>query len=71
MILLSREPQRGVSNLQKNFLKVKEAVAYYGIGKDNFYNAIHKGELKAYKPNGRDFLLKVTDIEAWIESKPA
>jgi len=41
-----------------------------GIGKDVFYRAIHSGELKAYKPNGRDFLLKVIEIEQWIESKP-
>lgn len=53
----------------KNFIKIKEAVQLYGIGKDNFYNAIHDKELRAYKPNGRVFLLKVTEIEQWIESK--
>jgi excisionase family DNA binding protein len=53
----------------KNFLKIKEAVKQYGIGKEIFYRAIHNGELKAYIPNGRDFLLKVTEIESWIESK--
>lgn len=53
----------------KNFLKVKEAAEAYGIGKDAFYKAIRKRELKAYKPNGRDFLLKATEIEQWIESK--
>ena len=55
----------------KSFIKIKEAVKLYGIGKDVFYRAIHSGELKAYKPNGRDFLLKVIEIEQWIESKPA
>ena len=55
----------------KTFLKIKEAVQFYGIGKDVFYRAISKGELKAYKPNGRDYLLKVAEIEKWIESKPA
>lgn len=55
----------------KNFIKIKEAVSLYGIGKDMFYNAIHRRELKAYKPNGRDFLLKVSEIESWIESHPA
>lgn len=54
----------------KSFIKIKEAVKLYGIGKDVFYRAIHSGELKAYKPNGRDFLLKVIEIEQWIESKP-
>jgi excisionase family DNA binding protein len=55
----------------KSFIKVKEAVTYYGIGKNIFYNAIHEGTLKAYKPNCRDFLLKVSEIESWIESHPA
>lgn len=51
----------------KSFIKVREAVQLFGIGKNNFYNAIHSGELKAYKPNGRDFLLKVSEVEKWIE----
>ncbi len=54
----------------KNFIKIKEAVQQYRIGKDTFYKAIHSGELKAYLPNGRDYLLKVAEIETWIESKP-
>ncbi len=53
----------------KSFIKIKEAVNYYGIGQNIFYQAIHSGELKAYKPNCRDFLLKVSEIEQWIESK--
>ena len=58
-----------VISMIKNFVKIKEAVKLYGIGKEVFYRAIHGGELKAYIPNGRDFLLKVTEIEAWIETK--
>jgi len=50
-------------------MKVKEASSDYSIGKDVFYRAIKSGELRAYKPNGRDFLLKVAEIEAWIETK--
>lgn len=53
----------------KNFLKIKEAVKEYGLGKMQFYNAIHSGELKAYIPNGRDFLVKTSEVEIWIESK--
>lgn len=53
----------------KSFIKIKEAVQLYGIGKEIFYKAIHSGELKAYIPNGRDFLVKVTEVESWIESK--
>ena len=55
----------------KNFLKIKEAAELFGIGKASLYNAIHNHELKAYKPNGRDFLLKVSEVELWIESKIA
>lgn len=57
--------------MQKNFIKIKEASIVYGIGRNLLYEAIHNGELKAYKPNGRDYLLKVSEIENWIESKPA
>ena len=53
----------------KNFIKIKEAVGLFGIGKEVFYKAIHSGELEAYIPNGRDFLVKVTEVELWIESK--
>lgn len=57
--------------MKKTFIKIREAVQLFGIGKNNFYNAIHTGELKAYRPNGRDYLLKVIEIEKWIESKIA
>jgi excisionase family DNA binding protein len=50
-------------------MKVREASVYFSIGKNIFYEAIHSGEIRAYKPNGRDFLLKVSEIEAWIECK--
>lgn len=55
--------------MEKHFVKVKEAALIYGIGKDTFYKAIHSKELKSYKPNGRDYLLKTSEIEQWIESK--
>ena len=55
----------------KSFIKVREAAKVYAIGRNRFYEAIHNRELRAYKPNGRDFLLKVTEIEQWIESNPA
>ena len=56
--------------MAKTFIKIKEAVSTYGIGENIFYRAIKSKELRAYKPNNRDFLLKVTEIESWIESKP-
>ena len=55
----------------KTFLKVKEAAEEYRLGKTLIYKAIESKELKAYKPNGRDFLLKATEVEKWIESKIA
>ena len=55
----------------KTFMKIKEAAEFFSIGRDSFYNAIHRKELEAYKPNGRDFLLKVSEVEKWIESKTA
>lgn len=53
----------------KPFMKVKEAASVYNVGTTRLYAAIHSKELRAYKPNCRDFLLKASEIEAWIESK--
>lgn len=53
----------------KTFMKIREAAK--SIGKWTLYRAIHSGELRAYKPNGRDFLLKVSEIEEWIKTKAA
>jgi excisionase family DNA binding protein len=55
----------------KTFLKIKEAATFYGIGRTLLYMAIKNKELRAYKPNGRDFILKVEEIEKWIQSKQA
>lgn len=52
-------------------MKVKEVSKYFSIGRYSLYKAIHSGELRAYKPNGRDFLLKVSEIEEWIKTKAA
>ncbi len=55
----------------KTFMKIREAAKFFSIGKWTLYRAIHSGELRAYKPNGRDFLLKVSEIEEWIKTKAA
>lgn len=55
----------------KPFMKIREAATYFSVSKDVLYRAIKKGELKAYKPNGRDYLVKVIEVEKWIESKIA
>lgn len=57
--------------MQKTFLKVKEAASVYDVGRNCIYNAIHRGELRAYKPNGRDFLIKASELEKWIEKHVA
>lgn len=57
--------------MTKPFMKIKEAAQYFSVSKDVLYRAIKKGELRAYKPNGRDYLLKVSEVEKWIESKIA
>lgn len=56
--------------MYRTFLKVKEVMKTYNIGRDTIYNAIHCGELRAYKPNRRDFLIKISELEEWIQSKP-
>jgi len=53
----------------KTFMKIKEAAKFYSMGRDVIYNAIHRGELNSYKPNGRDFLVKLSEVEKWIETK--
>ena len=55
----------------KTFMKIREAAKFFSIGKWTLYKAIHSGELRAYKPNGRDFLLKVSETEEWIKTKAA
>ncbi|MCM8900565.1 excisionase family DNA-binding protein [Caldicoprobacter algeriensis] len=57
--------------MTKPFMKIKEAAQYFSVSKDVLYRAIKKGELRAYKPNGRDYLVKVIEVEKWIESKIA
>jgi hypothetical protein len=53
----------------KTFFKLREAVQIYRIGKEVFYKTIYSSELKAYITNGRDFLLKVSEIEACMNPK--
>jgi excisionase family DNA binding protein len=56
--------------MQKTFIKVREANKLYGIGIHTLRNAIKSKELKSYRPNRRDYLIKVTELEEWIQSKP-
>lgn len=56
--------------MQKTFLKIKEINEIYNIGLTTLYKAVSSGELKAYRPNCRVFLIKVSELEEWIQSKP-
>lgn len=42
-----------------------------GIDRDVIYDAIKRGELRAFVPNGnsRGYRLRLSDVEAWIDSK--
>lgn len=53
------------------WLGVREAANLYRISKDTILAAIHKGDLKAYKPGGRRLIFKQIDFDTWIMSKPA
>ncbi len=52
-------------------LSVAEAAKVYpkGLGRNLIYTAIAKGELRCYRPNGRDFMISAEDLIAWIKSK--
>lgn len=56
-------------NDNRGFMKVKEAALIFEVGRTLLYRAIQRKELKAYRPNGRDFLLDVDEVKAWIKSK--
>ncbi len=49
-------------------LTMRQAADYFGVGRNTLYKAIHAEQLKAYLPNGRDFLLKADEVAAWIET---
>lgn len=55
----------------EQFFKIKEAATVYKVGRNLLYAAIKNKEIPAYKPNCRDYILKASDIEKWIESKVA
>lgn len=52
--------------MQPTMIGVKAAATIYGIGRNRIYDAIQTGELRAYRPNSRAYVLKTSDIESWI-----
>lgn len=51
-------------------LTVFEAAQKYHIGRNRIYTAIQAGELKAFRPNSKSYILKESDVEEWIASFP-
>lgn len=52
------------------FLTVKEASKEFHIGINRLYAAIHAGELRAYRPNSKTYLLNPKEITEWIYRNP-
>jgi excisionase family DNA binding protein len=52
----------------KQFLKIKEASEVYNVGSNQLRRAIHSGELRACKPNCRDYILNVLDVAEWVKT---
>lgn len=57
--------------MSPNFIGLRDAAATYHISRQTLLNAIHVGSLKAYKPGGRRLTVRISDLEAWIMTKPA
>ena len=51
------------------YLKVPEIAKMTGISPEVVRKWCRNGELKAYKPGGKDMLIKKSDFEAFMESK--
>lgn len=54
--------------MYENMLRVKDICRKYEIGRYSIDKAVRNGRLKAYRPNGRDYRFKESDVERWIGS---
>jgi excisionase family DNA binding protein len=52
------------------WMKISEAADYAGVGYKILHAAIDTGDLPSYTPSKRTVLLKASDVDEWIESKP-
>lgn len=52
-------------------LRPKDVHERYGIGKNEVYEAIHSGQLKAFRPDGtkRGYWIKPPDLAEWLEKR--
>lgn len=50
-------------------VELKDAAAMVGLHADTLRKAINKRDLPA-KKSGRKILVKVTDLDAWVDSLP-
>ena len=57
--------------MENVYLKVPEIAKMTGISPEVVRKWCRSGELKAYKPGGKDLLIKQSDFEAFMESKVA
>ena len=53
--------------MHDEFLSVKEAAAFLKRSPGNIYNLLSAGKLRHYKPNGKQVLLKRSELQEWIE----
>lgn len=60
-----------IQDVQPVMLRPSQTVKRYSLPRDRLYKAINSGELPAYdtgSPKRSAFLLRVTDVENWLES---
>ena len=65
-----KEVSKNLSNLlafqKKEWMNIREASIYTGLGVQKLRDVTATGDIPAYKP-GRDLLYKKSDLDEWIE----
>ena len=52
--------------MDKTFLTSKETADYLGLTIKSLYSVVQKGQIRAYRPNGKKLLFKKEEIDAWV-----
>ena len=60
----------GPDRPKRRYVRVCDAPNVWGVSVDTIYKAAKAGQLKIYKPIGVS-LLKVTEVDAWVEQSAA
>lgn len=50
-------------------LSIKEAMKIFGMGRPTIDAGIQSGELPAYRPNMKQYLLDATEVLEWIKKR--